>query len=572
MVSLCVDPEGDNLCEFYEYDANAANPWDPSARRMPGGNTYRFSYDGLGQLGSVQDPDGNVFDYVWRPDGVMLMETGGGNSVSYGYDEFGRTISETITANGDSLTRSWIRNADGDVTVFRDFEWESTGREMTYTYDPATQRLLEKRGTPRALCQNDATSTISTVGVTGDDPSCPPGSSIVGIPAGETVYQYDDGGRLLHATLEIHDACTSDADCPAATGGCASAEGAAVGICRSPRQTTTSYDYTNDANLLRRKRTYSGPPNGSNNGNPLTYEYTFENNQLVGMNTNYWGTGDVEVTFDGLGRTGAVAPWGAQPFEFEYSEHHGGVRRQRGMLNVATLRDQSGRVTRIAARAAGRRQLLLQYSDYDANGNVGRIQERWGQEEALVYQYGYDELNRLWTIDYPELPADAWGVQVPGEGHENTYDARGNPTTLQGETFAYENDRIVNDGYAYDLNGNLTRTPPRGDCRDIEMVAGDRSGQTEEFPSPVSLLVPTEARSVGGSWWGALLVFYVDSGESVTCFFATGGIAPFCAQPSGNGLTRIEPGSSLEGVVGVRFGGLLGDGGEAVVDLECGPQ
>jgi RHS repeat-associated protein len=142
----------------------------------------------------------------------------------------------------------------------------------------------------------------------------------------------------------------------------------------------------------------------------------------------------------------SLTPWGASPTTYAYTGAGQLAAQTRGNSVSTSYRyDSASRLLGILHAAGATTLDSLEYA-LDANGNRTSITDGDG-----VTSFGYDELNRLTSADYPAIPGGPGAANVP-----YSLDALGNRLGDGAASFSYDAaNRIANPGYSYDANGNL---------------------------------------------------------------------------------------------------------------------
>jgi RHS repeat-associated protein len=476
---------------------------------LPEGNRIDYDYDSMGKLSKISDNAGNSINYAYDSEGNKLREeirdTGGilRKSLDYQYDALNRLAQvrnpdntyteygydyagnrETVVApNGsasgnpsaytttylyDALSRvtdviqpgnvttKYGYNSNSNLTSVRDantntttYKYDDKGRvyqvispdtgTTTYTYDPAGNMTSKVDASPVTITyQYDALNRLTTIDFQTDV---------------DIVYSYDTcvngKGRLCSMT---------DAS------GSTSYEYYAKGQMKTETKVidgvtyTTQYTYDMNGNI----KTMTYP-----SGRVVTYIYTNDRVVSVLNNAAYLAT---SIGYKAFGGMTSITYGNGIAGSIDY--------------------DNQYRITSIAAGTV----LSLNYSLYDANGNIKTIQN--GLESTKSRSFTYDGLDRLDTA----ISSGIWGgtldwdydgvgnrvKEIGGSlttnynyftgtnklqsltgalGKTFTFDSNGNTDTEDGgRDFVYDqNQRLirVNDGSAtkgeYTYNGNGQR-------------------------------------------------------------------------------------------------------------------
>ncbi|WP_153395385.1 SpvB/TcaC N-terminal domain-containing protein [Ornithinicoccus halotolerans] len=185
--------------------------WDPAGDTAPFRFTTQWTYDGLGRVGSLTYPDGEVVTYDYDAGGQVVSVLGeeeGYEEVVVGHDEEGNPITE-------QQPRTWQYPyvLDRQYDEYLQRRWTELGNEATteWTFDADT-RWLERVHTlsPNRNTSDPAYQEIQdlnyTYDVVGNPVSYanelpPPTPSLFGGPARHS-YDYDPWDRLVSATGE----------------------------------------------------------------------------------------------------------------------------------------------------------------------------------------------------------------------------------------------------------------------------------------------------------------------------------------------------------------------------------
>ena len=225
-----------------------------------------------------------------------------------------------------------------------------------------------------------------------------------------------------------------------------------------------------------------------------TDDYTQDKDDFGRVNSETTPLGDVEFTYDGLGR-------------ITERERYGMIERYEYLSNPSV----SGYTTPLVNRITYADNSQLRYS-YDANGNILRITDESGRE---IVSYVYDVINRLKRENIYGYKSVAYIYDVRGnitkkeeyaytvgtlceshkrkkysysydgdrmvsfDGESCVYDENGNPETYRGQTMAWTRGRMLyrygNKEFYYDATGRrLKKTAPGGYNAIEYLYAGDK--------------------------------------------------------------------------------------------------
>ncbi len=105
----------------YNYDGTKKNRLlsvndaaDPSAFADDVEGTETFAYDAIGNLIQHNKPSGNTA-LTWNAYGKVRQVTTGSATMTFGYDAQQNRLSKTVTANGETKTTYYIRDAQGNA-------------------------------------------------------------------------------------------------------------------------------------------------------------------------------------------------------------------------------------------------------------------------------------------------------------------------------------------------------------------------------------------------------------------------------------------------------------------------
>ena len=225
-----------------------------------------------------------------------------------------------------------------------------------------------------------------------------------------------------------------------------------------------------------------------------TDDYTQDKDDFGRVNSETTPLGDVEFTYDGLGRITEREAYGRSE-TYQYLSNPSVSGYTTPLVNRITYADNS----------------QLRYS-YDANGNILRITDESGRE---IVSYVYDEINRLKRENIYGYKSVAYTYDVRGnitkkeeyaytvgalceshkrktysysydgdrmvsfDGESCVYDENGNPETYRGQTMAWTRGRMLyrygNKEFYYDATGRrLKKTAPGGYNAIEYLYAGDK--------------------------------------------------------------------------------------------------
>lgn len=171
------DPLGNATVTTYDAVGNVATITDAL------NNTTQYTYDALYRRTKVTDALGKETAMVYDAEGNLLSLTDASDNVTdYTYDVLNRMATESITVEGEALTRRYDYDATSNLIERAD----RNGRTQTFTYDALNRQtqeqwLDEQGNAVRAISYSyDAASQLTAV----NDPDSAYG------------YSYDAAGRL----------------------------------------------------------------------------------------------------------------------------------------------------------------------------------------------------------------------------------------------------------------------------------------------------------------------------------------------------------------------------------------
>jgi RHS repeat-associated protein len=354
-------------------------------------------YNVRGQLTTVNMP---------RPTGTQTR--------TFSYDLVtGRLNSATNPENG---TVNYVYNADGTV----DYKIDAKGQKIDYLYD-SYKRVTEVRRYSGTFPYNEVTCERTTFYY--DTNTLDPN------------FTQNGWGRLVAAQW-------GGVSC---TGG----------------QWTEMYSYSVSGRVLK-KRLSRG---GAQSGVYLEGSWSWDTEGRMQSVTYPLNGPTYTYTFDSMGRPWKLTDNAAPPVEWAKNAVYDAGNRLTGLDYISSgtsyYHEERGYNTLGQLTSIEVPNVVHQVYTFSAtqnNGRIVRMNDFVAQPQQEV-NYVYDELNRL--KEAKTTDSSQWGQSF-------TYDGFGNrtaETVIQGTapslTLAYDpaTNRIVSDGYAYDLNGNLTKLP-----------------------------------------------------------------------------------------------------------------
>ncbi len=428
------------------------------------GETTSYAYDGVGNRTELHRPEGNTWLYRYDDANRLAeVEAPDGGVTAYTYDGNGNRLSQTDT-EGHTTSYEYDELDRLTATVYPAVGTAAAARE-TYAYDGNGNRtkLTDPKGqTIDSTYDALDRETLKTYSL----PADPTGDDLASVAT-----EYDPNGNPTQET-ETYTGATGT------------------------RVTAKTYD------AFDRLETVTDP-----NGEQLTYAYDPAGNRTRltdpdGKVTRY--------TFDELNRTTAVtSAAGVTEYAYYRDSRLRKVSYPNGSAETTTY-DAAGRVATIA-NAQGATVVSSYAYEYDGNGNRTRQTETNGAT-AEETTYGYDSLDRLLEVDYPDRMVaytyDRVGNRLTEQGTSTAdgtalvdklyaYDARNRLTSLT--------DRLDASGsvaYGYDANGNqTTRTTAAGhDCLPLRRSGPDGGGPQGRQPRrhlPLRLPGPAGGQALG---------------------------------------------------------------------------
>jgi RHS repeat-associated protein len=412
-----------NLTQFL-VDGNTYNADDELIAQENGvSETTSYSYDGVGNLTTVEDPNTNVVSYVYNSVNELTeVIQPAGVTVSYTYDNSGNqqtttdALGHTTTVQYDALDRATtiISAVSGTTTI----TYDSAGRETSLT-DPVgnkTQWAYDSDDRLTTTTQpNNATFTYvydkdreltdttdadgrrTTYSFNADGDQT--GETWVGAsPSEKITYTYDADNEMTGAA-DAFATLTKSYDKDGRLGTMVTS-GPGTG---QPTVTLTySYDQLNDETSVKDSLSSQG----------IT-TYTFnDDRQMTNISTSYGGTASPLITF---------------------------------------TYDNGGRLTNISRTGPGSSDQVNTTITYDSANRVTTITDGlyswqgigYGNTPLATFTYAYDSASRVTTM----VSTDPSGTDT----YTYTYD---NANELTGA----DKNGTQTESYAYDANGNRTGT------------------------------------------------------------------------------------------------------------------
>lgn len=393
------------------------------------------NFNGLGEAGSVTDPNGNVTTLT--------------------YDPMGRLARSSVTINGTARAMVFAYNAKGQVTD----TWLRDGRHIVNTYDGAYR-----------LTQTSEVVSISP------DPDVP---SEQDSTTRQTLYTYDANGDILSKVTQnvyvswyIQQPCNNPLSLQAKAAGAAAGGGAATPQmapgCTPLRSTSTSIasrQYTDYDEL--------GRPIAQRGNNGQSIRFTYDAN------------GNLTSASDALGH---VTRYGYDVFDrvnhiTDAANGNTWVGHDLGN-RVRSVLDPRGLTTQYGYDGFGQLWWITSpdtgESDYhfDAYGRMASS----NRNDGIVVSYTYDALDRI-TSKSSSTQSQTFTYDTCGNGKGRlcgVADANGSESfgyDLQGNLISQRivtHNRDYTTSYGYDVNGQLSSiTYPSGTAVQYTRTGGD---------------------------------------------------------------------------------------------------
>lgn len=447
-----------------------------------------YEYDTDGNLTSVTDALDNTTTYVPNSDGTVASVTDPlGNTASFEYDTYGYQESKT-----DPLDREWTFTHDAGGRLLS--EIDPLNHTTTREYDDrdnvvSVTDALDNVTTSAYNLKNLRTSTTDANGNT-------------------TEFAYDDADQLRQVTDALDETVIYDYDEAGNRVSMTNPRGKAttysydilgrLTAVTDPLDRTTSYSYDaagrrtarTDARGITTSYTYD---NASRltviNYSDVTPDVSFTYDALGNRVTMTDGTGDTEYTYNELYQRTSIEDGGGNVVGYGYDADGRLVELTYpgGSNSVTYAYDDVGRLTdvtdwlanhttygyddagRLASTTLGNG--LTTERTYDEANRLTEVENRNGAAVVSSYTYtlddvgnrtqvvdtsgtttyGYDDLNRLTDVTYPNADVQAYAYDAMGNRTEKTQNTV--PTS-----YNYDDvDQMTVAGgvaYDYDENGN----------------------------------------------------------------------------------------------------------------------
>ncbi|MCF6521540.1 RHS repeat protein [Streptomyces sp. JJ36] len=233
-----------HLSEDFTYDA---------AGNLTGTRGFSYTYDAAGQLLTRSYPDGTTIGHTYDADGRITAMTADSTTTRYdwdpaghlvrttlpssatesrSYDAAGRLTAVTATRDGETVTGTELtlspaglptrvdRTRAGGVTGSWDLTYDEagrlasgcfpqpwasgcpSGRDTTYTYDQAGNRILSTQGSTLTSYAYDAADQLTSSTTDGETTTYGYDAEGNQTAAGDDRYTYDLAGRVSAATVD----------------------------------------------------------------------------------------------------------------------------------------------------------------------------------------------------------------------------------------------------------------------------------------------------------------------------------------------------------------------------------
>ncbi len=458
----------------------------------PAGNTYQLTYDNNGDLLSFTSEENRSIAFTWNADGFPQTFTGANGTVStYSYDSMGMLEQIDEGTGPEQRTTSTTRNATGDLDTVTDAE----SRSFTYGYDAF--------GRPTTLTLPD--TEVISIGWNSEDklvevtPPDQPLHELTYTPFGAIAsYQPPDIGGLVDTSFSYNlGQQLQQVDRADGRSVIISYDPAGRLATRQIARGTSTVTYDPVTGLIA---SVAAP-------GPETLAHSYTGPWLSGQSWSGTVDGDVNFTFDTLGRIASESIDGANSVSYVYDGDS--LPTQAGALTIS--REAT---TGLPADTT----LSMVTDDYTFNDfgelvgyeasfdgtpvyaytltrdKLGRITDESETVSAVtqVYEYTIDNRGRLERVDIDsalaaEYSYDANGNRLERDDGVNTetgvYDAQDRMTSYNGVTYSYRQSGELltrTDGanvttYQYDELGNLiTVDLPSGDEIEYVIDANER--------------------------------------------------------------------------------------------------
>ncbi len=392
----------------------------------PLGEAYTFTYDSSGDVLTATDAAGNVIAASYDSAGNLAQLTGAmGETSSFAYDALRR-----LTAFTDALNRSWSVTYDALGRLVSSTDPAGHSATLTYDGNGNVAKAADPNGNTTSFSYDsldhltkvtDALGNATAYGYSTPDCGCSSGDDLISFSdaAGHTLAMaYDFDGRL-----------TQSADASGAI---------------------TAFAYTSRGDL--RQKTDA-------NGNRIVYQYDADG-RLTGKLFPDGST--AKFTYDANGNlTAAVNANASLTFTYDADNRLTSVTDSRFSSalqysyaangRLASLTDPLGGVTTYSWNPDRRLTAVTAPS----GSSVAFSYDVAGERSTAMYSngipaaYTWDSTGRLAQIGFPaSLPSFTY-----------TYDAKGNPSSVNGQAYQYDAlNRVTGGGggeaYSYDAAGN----------------------------------------------------------------------------------------------------------------------
>ncbi len=454
-----IDKEGNVTRLYYDESGNIIKHVTPENydTEKDDGKGTSYNYDSMNRLVEVTNALGVIVQKnKYNEVGELIEKLDASKTgVEYSYDIGGR-VSHIISPGAKEkgkISQQYRYDALGNVTVVKDGE----GNETSYSLDlwGKVKEVQKADGSKEWYDYDYAGNVTNSVDGNGNKTEYTYNSlnllSQIKDPAGDVMtYQYDKQGRLarhIDRNKNIIEYLYNQDD------NIASRKDAVTG-------TSEEYKYNKDGSLAAgisggKVYNYSYTPNMNlktksiNGKNVLEYGYNKDGNitslkDITGRKTSY--------KYDIISMLKEVWDDNQRAASYTYNADStiAAIKYGNG-INISYSHDLDKNVAGILAKTREGKELLNHRYFYDNDGNQIRK-----DEGGNVTSYGYDGLNRLSKVVYPNKEIEAFGYDKVGNRVNRTlnsqvtsytYDSRNRLTSL------IEGQSLTN--FQYDNQGNL---------------------------------------------------------------------------------------------------------------------
>ncbi len=457
-----IDKEGGITRLFYDEAGNIIKHVTPENYNVQedSGKGTSYNYDSMNRLIQVTNALGVIVQKnKYNEVGELIEKLDASKAgVEYSYDIGGR-VSHIISPGAKEkgkVSQQYIYDALGNVTAVKDGE----GNETSYSLDlwGKVKEVQKADGSKEWYDYDYAGNVTNTVDGNGNKTEYTYNSlnllAQIKDPAGDVMtYQYDKQGRLarhidrnkniIEYLYNQDDNITSRKD--------------------AVTKTSEEYRYNKDGSLaagisVGKVYNYTYTPNMNlktksiNGKNVLEYGYNKDGNinslkDITGRKTSY--------KYDIIGMLKEVWDDNQRAASYTYNADSTIVTIKYGNgINISYSHDTDKNVAGILAKTKEGKELLNHKYIYDNNGNQIRK-----DESGNITNYGYDALNRLEKVVYPDY-TEAFGYDNVGNRVKRTVDSKVGSRVMN---YTYDSrNRLTSliadedlNSYKYDGQGNL---------------------------------------------------------------------------------------------------------------------